>query len=89
MKLNVIALSLTAGIFWALAILMVASANLFWPGYGLAFLDLLASIYPGYHAASGAGSVLTAALYGLLDGAIAGGLFGGLYNLFAGFGRSD
>jgi hypothetical protein len=83
MKLNLIAITLAGGLFWGGAILIVASANLFWPGYGRAFLDLAASIYPGYHAGSGAGSVITGALYGLVDGAIAGAVFGWLYNLLA------
>lgn len=81
MKCNVTALALTAGLFSGAAILMVALANLIWPGYGRAFLDVAASIYPGYHPGSGAGSVITGTLYGLVDGAIAGAVFGWLYNL--------
>jgi hypothetical protein len=83
MRFNVIALSLTVGLYWAAAILIVASANVIWPGYGRAFLDLAASLYPGYHPGSGAGSVITGTLYGLVDGAIAGAVFGWLYNLLA------
>ncbi len=83
MKLNLTAITLAGGLFWGGAILVVASANLIWTGYGRAFLDLAASIYPGYHAGSGAGSVITGALYGLVDGAIAGAVFGWLYNLLA------
>ena len=84
MKLNVMALGLTAGLIWGGAILFVGLANLIWPGYGQAFLDLLASIYPGYHPAASAGSVFAGALYGLLDGTIGGVIFGWLYNLLAG-----
>jgi len=83
MKLNVTALTLTGGLFWGAAILMVALANLIWPGYGRAFLDLTASIYPGYQPGSGMGSVVIGALYGLVDGAIAGAIFGWLYNMLA------
>jgi hypothetical protein len=83
MRFNITALALTVGIFWGAAILLVASANLIWPDYGRSFLDLAASIYPGYNAGSGVGSVIVGTLYGLVDGAIAGGVFGWLYNLLA------
>jgi len=83
MKLDVRALAITGGLFWGAAILLVALSNLIWPGYGRAFLELAASIYPGYRPGSGIGSVVTATLYGLVDGAIAAALFAWLYNLFA------
>ena len=87
MRLNVTALALTTGLFWGGAVLVVALANLFWPGYGRAFLDLCASIYPGYRPGAGMGSIITGTLYGLVDGAIAGTVFAWLYNLLGG-GRS-
>jgi len=82
MKLNVIALGLAAGLLWGGAVLVVALANLAWPDYGRTFLDLAASLYPGYHP-GGAGSAVVGALYGLVDGAIGGALFAWLYNLIA------
>jgi hypothetical protein len=82
MKLNVTALSLAAGLIWGGAILLVGIINLIWSGYGKAFLDLAASIYPGFHPGSGLGSVILGTLYGLLDGAIGGALIGWFYNLF-------
>jgi len=83
MRLNITALTLTAGLFWGAAMLIVAMANLIWPNYGRAFLDLVASIYPGYRPGAGVGSVITGTLYGLVDGAIGGAVFAWLYNLFA------
>ena len=83
MRFNVTALALTAGVFWGGALLLVALANLAWPPYGRAFLDLCASIYPGYHPGAGMGSVVTGTLYGLADGAIGGAVFAWLYNLLA------
>jgi len=80
MRLNVYALALTAGLFWGSAILVVAVANLAWPNYGNAFLDLASSIYPGYHPGASIGAVITGTLYGLVDGAIGGAVFGWLYN---------
>jgi hypothetical protein len=83
MRFNVTALFLTCGLIWGAAVLIVASANLIWPGYGSAFLELAASIYPGYHAGSTIGSVVTGTLYALVDGAIVGAVFGWLYNLLS------
>jgi len=82
MRLNLTALALTAGLFWGGAVLIVALANLVWPGYGGAFLDLCAAIYPGYRPGTGVGSVVTGSLYGLVDGTIGGALFAWIYNLF-------
>jgi len=83
MKLNVTALTLTAGLFWGGALFIVAVANLIWPAYGRACLELAASIYPGYQPGTGFGSVITGTLYALVDGSIAGFLFAWIYNLFA------
>lgn len=84
MKLNLKALVLTAGILWALAIFITAVANLMWSGYGVAFLQAIASVYPGYHASRSIGDVIVGTLYALVDGAICGLVFGWLYNLFVG-----
>jgi hypothetical protein len=83
MRLNITALSMASGLLWGACILIVAAANLIWPSYGQAFLQLSASIYPGYHPGTGAGSVVTGTIYALVDGAIGGAIFGWLYNLFA------
>ncbi len=83
MRFHVTALALTVGLFWGGSLLVVGAANLIWPGYGLAFLELAASIYPGYHPGSGVGSVVTGALYGLVDGAIGGAIFAWIYNVLA------
>lgn len=81
MRLNIIALTSTTGLFWGVSILITGLANLIWPPYGQAFLELAASIYPGYHAGPTIGQVITGTLYGFVDGAIAGFLFGWIYNL--------
>ncbi len=83
MRINVIALSATAALFWGAAILAVACANWIWPSYGGAFLALTASIYPGYDPGPSIGSIITGTLYGLADGAIAGAVFGWLYNFLS------
>jgi hypothetical protein len=83
MSLNIKALALTAGILWGGCLLLVGLVNLASPSYGLAWLQLAASIYPGYHATAALGSVILVTLYGLVDGAAAGALFGWLYNRLA------
>lgn len=76
-------LAVAAGVLWALAVLAVGLAHQLWPPYGEAFLRLMASVYPGYHPDAGAGSVVTATLYALVDGAVCGFIFAWLYNLSA------
>jgi hypothetical protein len=71
MRINVIALSVTAGLFWGVAIFIVASAHSIWPSYGSAFLELASSIYSGYDPDPDIGSIIIGTLYGLVDGAIA------------------
>lgn len=88
MKLNLRALAMTAGILWALAVFLVGVLNLIWSGYGGAFLQLIASIYPGYHATGSLGDLIVGALYALVDGGICGLVFGLLYNLFVGKGST-
>ena len=83
MRFNVVALSITSGLLWGAAILIVASAHAIWPSYGGAFLELASSVYTGYEPGPSIGSIITGTLYGLVDGAIAGAIFGWLYNFIA------
>ena len=83
MKLNIKALALAAGLLWGSAMLMVALGNLVSPDYGVAFLSLVASVYPGYTPSTGVGSVVIGTVYGFVDGAIGGLIFGWLYNALA------
>lgn len=82
MRLSIMAFAFSAALLWGGAVLLVAILNLLVPPYGGAFLQLVASIYPGYHPGAGAGSVLIGTLWGLVDAAIGGALFAWLYNLF-------
>jgi hypothetical protein len=83
MRFNIRALALAIGVFWGGAILITGVANLIWPGYGQAFLQLIASIYPGYSGASSLGQVVIGTLYGLVDGTIGGAVFAWVYNWLA------
>lgn len=84
MKLNVVAFAAATALLSGGAVLLVAIANLASPTYGVAFLKLAASVYPGYAPGDGIGSVVTGTLYAAVDGAIAGLLFAWIYNLVAG-----
>ncbi len=83
MKLDIKAMSITIGLIWGVAMFLVGVANLIWPAYGGAFLEMVASIYPGYTATASFGQVIFGTLYGLLDGAIGGAVFAWLYNCIA------
>ncbi len=80
MKLSIQGLALASGILWGGSILLVGVANLIWPSYGVAYLDLARAIYPGYGSSAGFGAVVVGTLYGLADGAVAGAIFAWLYN---------
>jgi len=77
-------LALAAGIGWGGSILIVGILNLIWSGYGVAFLDLARSIYPGYAAMSGFVGVLVGTVYGFVDGWVCGAIIAWLYNTLSG-----
>jgi len=82
MKLSIKGLALTVAIFWGSAILIVGSSNMIFPEYGMNFLEVIGSIYPGYHPGTGFSSVLIGTLYGAVDAGIGAAVFAWLYNLF-------
>jgi hypothetical protein len=85
MKLSVKGLAITLGLVWGvLGMLLVGLCNLIWPSYGVAFLEVMASLYPGYHATASFGQVIVGTMYGVADGAVAGAVFAWVYNRFAG-----
>lgn len=82
MKLNLRAFFLTAGILWAVAFFLTGLSNLLWSEYGGSFLQVMASVYPGYHASRTFGDLIVGTLYALVDGAVCGLIFGWFYNFF-------
>ena len=80
MKLSIKKFALSCGILWGMAILIVSILNLIWPHYGVPFLMVVASIYPGYEILQGMSSVIIATLYGIIDAGIGGAIFACLYN---------
>jgi hypothetical protein len=85
MHLNLRALASALGLAWGGGVFLVGIAHLMWPGYGGTFLDLIASVYPGYQV-GGFGTVIVGTLYAILDGAICGVVIGWLYNAVSGTG---
>ncbi|UCG88108.1 MAG: hypothetical protein JSW71_06075 [Gemmatimonadota bacterium] len=84
MDLNIKALAVVGAVLMGACLLLVGIANLIFPSYGVAFLDLMASLYPGYHGPDGFGSVIVGTLYAAVDGAVCGAILAWLYNLVAG-----
>ena len=83
MRFSLKATALAGAILWGGAILFVGIVNLSRPGYGMSFLEMTSSIYPGFHVSRTLGSVLMGGFDGFLDGALAGLLFAWLYNGFS------
>ncbi len=88
MKLDVKAMAFTIGLVWGAAMLLTGVAYVISGGYGEAFLDVMASVYPGYQATSNFGDVIVGTLYGLVDGAVGGAVIAWLYNRLAGRGSA-
>lgn len=80
MGLNIKSFALAAGILLGAAILLVGIGNIMFPGYGSAFLKLVASVYPGYVHDASYMQVLFGSAYGFVDGVIGGAIFAWLYN---------
>jgi hypothetical protein len=83
MRISVKGLAIAFAIVWGGAILIAGACNLIWPSYGAAFLELVASIYPGYSAGHGIVSVAIGTVYGLFDGAGCGAVIAWIYNRVA------
>lgn len=80
MNLSIKGLAISAAIIWGLAMLLVGLANLVFPDYGIHFLEVIGSIYPGYRPGTGVSSVIIGSIYGAFDAGIGGAIFAWLYN---------
>lgn len=79
-RISVRALTNSAAIVSGLLVFLVGIVNMVWDGYGQVFLDILDSVYPGYHATGSFGSVALATFYSVVGGAICGAVLGWVYN---------
>ena len=84
MKLSISGLAIASALLWGGGLLFVGVLNLMVPSYGVAFLQMMSSVYPGFKASPAIGDVTVGTLYAAVDGAICGILFAWLYNLFVG-----
>ncbi len=82
MRLSLKGLAFACAVLSGGAILFFGLINLASPSYGMEFLKIASSVYPGFHNSRKFVDVLVGTGYGLVDGAIAGLLLGWLYNLF-------
>jgi|Deesub1362B_J571_1020462.scaffolds.fasta_scaffold00181_32 hypothetical protein len=81
MKLNVLKFGIALSIVGAFAVLLTGIGNLIWPKYGIEFLKVVDSLYPGYHyGEKGLLGVIIGTLYAGLDGFIVGVVIAFLYN---------
>ncbi len=81
MKFNIAAAAIAGGVGFAIALGVAGIINMLVEGYGSIFLELMASVYPGYKASGTAGDLLIGCFYAATDGMIAGGGLALLYNL--------
>lgn len=78
------AAAIAGAVAFGALVLIVSVANLAIPEYGTSFLEVLASVYPGYEAQSSIAGAGLVTVYALIDGAILGFLVAWVYNRFAG-----
>lgn len=83
-RLHVRALMFSFALLWGIAFFLTGLANMIWSGYAQEFLDIVASVYPGYDANGLFGDLVIGTVYALFDGAVGGLLFGWFYNMIAG-----
>ncbi len=83
MLLNIKALTIMGAIVVGGSFFLVGLLNLIFPAYGVAFLELGASVYPGYRGPAGFGGLIVVTLYAVVDGAVCGAIVAWLYNFFA------
>ena len=83
MKLSVKAMAAACALLWGGVVFIGGVGHAIWPSYGGAFLNLGASIYPGYHPEGGLIGLVVGTLYGLVDGGFGGALLAWLYNRMA------
>ena len=72
--------ALTCGFIWGGGLCAISLIQLISPTYGVGFLSVMESVYPGYQGMEGLIGGVVILLYGLLAGVVAGGAFAWLYN---------
>lgn len=83
MRLSLRAATIAVALLWGGGLLCAGLAHLANPSYGTAFLDVIASIYPGFHGGQSFLDVMAGTGYALIDGGLCGLILAWLYNLLA------
>jgi len=84
MRLSVLGCAIASALVWGGAVFVVALINWTSSGYGEAFLEVVSSVYPGFHIYEPSFVNSQVGLgYALLDGFVGGLVFSWLYNRFA------
>jgi len=84
MRLSIKACVVSFALLWGGCLLFVGIINLACASYGSAFLQMMSSVYPGFHNSRTILSVLVGTGYALVDGGLGGFFFAWLYNVFGG-----
>ncbi len=79
LKISPLGLGMALGLVWLMSIVIISLLAMY-VGYGVALVDLLATVYSGYELS--AIGILIGAGWSFLDGFIGGGLIAFFYNLF-------
>lgn len=83
MKVSALALGLTLGVLWGLAMGLIGIAHAIYPEYGREFFAFMGSIYPGMSSAGTLLNIVVAVVYGVVDGFLGGYVMAAVYNFFA------
>jgi len=81
MRLSIRAAAIVLALLWGGAMLCTGLVHLANASYGTAFLDVIGSVYPGFHGARSFVDVLVGTGYALVDGGLGGLVLAWLYNL--------
>lgn len=83
MKVSALALGLTLGFLWGLAMCLIGIAHAVYPDYGREFFAFMGSIYPGMSSSGTFLNTVVAVAYGAVDGFLGGYVMAVVYNFFA------
>ncbi len=83
MKVSALALGLTLGFLWGLAMCLIGIAHAIYPDYGREFFAFMSSIYPGMSSSGTVLNTVVAVAYGAVDGFLGGYVMAVVYNFFA------
>ncbi len=89
MKFNVAAAAIAGGVGFAIALGSAGILGMLFDGYGSAFLEMMASVYPGYKANGAPGDLIIGCFYAATDGIIACGGLALLYNIASCCGKNN